>query len=81
MNEGQVELGADATQGNTNVCIGYTHHDLKVPNINTVGLGDIKYDLWCLVGGGLNLIGVRHLSKAGFAKIAKYWATEKLRGL
>lgn len=62
-------------KGTLNGCIGNTHHDPDVPYINTVGPRDIKYDLRCSIDVRLDIIGVRHLPKAGFAKVAKYWAT------
>ena len=58
-----------------NICIDFTHHDPKVPYVNTIGPRNIKYDLRCSIDVGLNIIGVRLLSKAGFAKVAKYWST------
>ena len=64
-----------------NVCIGYTHHDPKIPYVNTVGPRNIKYDFRCSIHVRLNIIGVRLLSKAGFAKVAEDWVTRLLRPL
>lgn len=58
-----------------NVCIRYTHHDPNIPYVNTVGPRSIKYDLRCSIDVRLNIIDVRLLSTAGFAKVAKDWAT------
>lgn len=58
-----------------NVCIRYTHHDPNIPYVNTIGPRSIKYDLQCSIDVRLNIIDVRLLSKGGFAKVAKDWAT------